>query len=122
MTVRCGNHAGQSIKQRGPRRKGSLFGEGFRACARVCRPKDPASTHPRGKSFAEQTDHVPAEQATHMRTAEDSGCFFQDRLFGCRCKPGVKGLRVRRVCEAVSNEYVTVCDLPVQIEGAGATF
>jgi hypothetical protein len=52
----------------------------------------------------------------------NSGCFFQDRLFGCRCKPGVKGLRVHRVREAVSNERVTVCDLPVEIEGAGATF
>ena len=52
----------------------------------------------------------------------NSGCSFQDRLFGCRCKPGVEGFRVRSVLEAVPNERVTVRDLPVEIEGAGATF
>src|SRR5215831_14525865 len=47
-------------------------------------------------------------------------CFPENRLFGYRCKLSVKGLRVRRVLEAVSNERIAVFDLPVQIEGVRA--
>jgi len=34
----------------------------------------------------------------------------------------MKGLCVSRMLEAVSNERIAVCDLPIQVEGAGATF
>src|SRR5215831_20171595 len=44
-------------------------------------------------------------------------CFPENRLFGYRCELSVKGLRIRRVLEAVSNERIAVFDLPVQIEG-----
>jgi len=48
--------------------------------------------------------------------------FLQDRLFGYRCKLSVKGLGIRRVLEAVSNERIAVFDLPVQIEGVRTGF
>jgi len=34
----------------------------------------------------------------------------------------VKGLRVCGVVEAVADERISVCDLPTEIEGAGASF
>src|SRR5258708_6888444 len=46
--------------------------------------------------------------------------FFEDRLFCRGCKLSMEGFRVRQASEAVSNECIAVCDLPVDIECTGA--
>src|SRR5258708_4002018 len=47
--------------------------------------------------------------------------FLEDRLFRRGRKLSVENLRVRQASETVSNECIAVCDLPIDVECAGAT-